>query len=100
MEPEERLCETCRGINAEVLASGYEHLNLGEMAQSADTCRLCQHLCGCLEREISRSGRKLSFSDRYSTVLSCGHLVVTDSQTNKSVRLYVTWNGEAWISGI
>lgn len=83
IEPEEQLCETCRGINAEVLASGYEHLPLGELQESSYACRLCHRL----KEKILNSTLKLTFRDRYTTVLSCEHLVIKDSLTHRSVSL-------------
>ncbi|KAG8158616.1 hypothetical protein KVR01_011738 [Diaporthe batatas] len=84
VEPEEQLCETCRGINAEVLASGYEHLHLDELQKSAKFCRLCRWL----ERGIYVWSMipSASFSGLFSIVLSCESLVVRYPQTSWSER--------------
>jgi hypothetical protein len=45
--PQNGLCETCRSINIQALASsrGFKHLTAGSaLQQSAERCSLCQHL--------------------------------------------------------
>jgi hypothetical protein len=53
------LCLTCLGINIESLAqpSGHQHLSLGKLRQSRETCRMCGFPCKTFDDSWCLVGR-------------------------------------------
>lgn len=66
------LCPTCQGINIESLAqaSGYQHLSLGNLLRSRETCRMCDFLCKAFERLEDLVVREEDLTDMWTDTWS------------------------------
>jgi hypothetical protein len=72
-------CLTCQGINIESLAqeSGYQHLGLGSLRRSRETCRMCDFLCKVFEESADFVGRLFDVMEVWKDTWSL-HMQLTE----------------------